>query len=463
MHVVKSHALGGPKPRLGRLALIVQVIAALAFVGSLLHSEGVSLPFTGSGSWSIQAAFSDADGIHTGERIPVLVAGVPEGIVSQVRLQDGAAVATLQLADSVQGVLRSDTTATIEPRSALEDLTVDLTPGSPTAPAARAGMRIAEGRTTPTIPLDRLTAIMDADTRAQVAILLDQLAVGIGGRGGELRAAVAQLAAVVNPARQVTAALARRRILLSSLVGSLARLSQVAESHDQQLATSLAAGADTLSVTSRREGALAQGISSLPGTLTTLDDALNRVRSLADPLAPALSRLDASAVALPGALSALRGAVPTVDGLLGAASALVRDGSGGAQAAAAVFKPLAGTARALTPAIADVAPIVDAVNTDRSGIGVLGARFSGVLSTNDANGPILRGLGTFEAFNPADFGVPNATPAQTVALAAQAVHALTLTCLDGGLVACLVRYLVPGLPGAVRSLATAAVPRQTGR
>ncbi len=463
MHVVKSHALGGPKPRLGRLALIVQVIAALAFVGSLLHSEGVSLPFTGSGSWSIQAAFSDADGIHTGERIPVLVAGVPEGIVSQVRLQDGAAVATLQLADSVQGVLRSDTTATIEPRSALEDLTVDLTPGSPTAPAARAGMRIAEGRTTPTIPLDRLTAIMDADTRAQVAILLDQLAVGIGGRGGELRAAVAQLAAVVNPARQVTGALARRRILLSSLVGSLARLSQVAESHDQQLATSLAAGADTLSVTSRREGALAQGISSLPGTLTTLDDALNRVRSLADPLAPALSRLDASAVALPGALSALRGAVPTVDGLLGAASALVRDGSGGAQAAAAVFKPLAGTARALTPAIADVAPIVDAVNTDRSGIGVLGARFSGVLSTNDANGPILRGLGTFEAFNPADFGVPNATPAQTVALAAQAVHALTLTCLDGGLVACLVRYLVPGLPGAVRSLATAAVPRQTGR
>ena len=460
---MKSHALGGPKPRLGRLALIVQVIAALAFVGSLLHSEGVSLPFTGSGSWSIQAAFSDADGIHTGERIPVLVAGVPEGIVSQVRLQDGAAVATLQLADSVQGVLRSDTTATIEPRSALEDLTVDLTPGSPTAPAARAGMRIAEGRTTPTIPLDRLTAIMDADTRAQVAILLDQLAVGIGGRGGELRAAVAQLAAVVNPARQVTAALARRRILLSSLVGSLARLSQVAESHDQQLATSLAAGADTLSVTSRREGALAQGISSLPGTLTTLDDALNRVRSLADPLAPALSRLDASAVALPGALSALRGAVPTVDGLLGAASALVRDGSGGAQAAAAVFKPLAGTARALTPAIADVAPIVDAVNTDRSGIGVLGARFSGVLSTNDANGPILRGLGTFEAFNPADFGVPNATPAQTVALAAQAVHALTLTCLDGGLVACLVRYLVPGLPGAVRSLATAAVPRQTGR
>jgi virulence factor Mce-like protein len=463
VHVVKSHALGGPKPRLGRLALIVQVIAALAFVGSLLHSEGVSLPFTGSGSWSIQAAFSDADGIHTGERIPVLVAGVPEGIVSQVRLQDGAAVATLQLADSVQGVLRSDTTATIEPRSALEDLTVDLTPGSPTAPAARAGMRIAEGRTTPTIPLDRLTAIMDADTRAQVAILLDQLAVGIGGRGGELRAAVAQLAAVVNPARQVTGALARRRILLSSLVGSLARLSQVAESHDQQLATSLAAGADTLSVTSRREGALAQGISSLPGTLTTLDDALNRVRSLADPLAPALSRLDASAVALPGALSALRGAVPTVDGLLGAASALVRDGSGGAQAAAAVFKPLAGTARALTPAIADVAPIVDAVNTDRSGIGVLGARFSGVLSTNDANGPILRGLGTFEAFNPADFGVPNATPAQTVALAAQAVHALTLTCLDGGLVACLVRYLVPGLPGAVRSLATAAVPRQTGR
>ena len=84
------------------------------------------------------------------------------------------------------------------------------------------------------------------------------------------------------------------------------------------------------------------------------------------------------------------------------------------------------------------------------GIGQLGERFSGVLSTDDANGPVLRGLGTFEPFNPADFGAPGATGARKAALASQAATALTLSCTRGSLVACLARYLVPGLPGSVR-------------
>ena len=71
-----------------------------------------------------------------------------------------------------------------------------------------------------------------------------------------------------------------------------------------------------------------------------------------------------------------------------------------------------------------------------------------MLSTNDANGPILRGLGTFEPFNPADFGFSSSSSRATAA--AQAAKALSLSCLHGELVACLVRYLVPGLPGSVR-------------
>jgi hypothetical protein len=100
--------------------------------------------------------------------------------------------------------------------------------------------------------------------------------------------------------------------------------------------------------------------------------------------------------------------------------------------------------------VARAKPIVDAVNERKEGVGLLGERFSGVLSTNDANGPILRGLGTFEPFNPADVGFPGATGAQRAALAAKAVTALTNECLTDNQLACLVRYLVPGLPGAVR-------------
>src|SRR3954454_24712395 len=131
--------LSGPVPYLGRVAIAAQIIGALGFVWVLLGSEGVRLPFTGSGDWTIQAQFSDVGGIHDGERTPVLMAGVPVGSVSGVRVADGLGVLTLRLGGSARGVVRADATARIEPRSALQDMTVDISPGSPRAPALAPG------------------------------------------------------------------------------------------------------------------------------------------------------------------------------------------------------------------------------------------------------------------------------------------------------------------------------------
>jgi virulence factor Mce-like protein len=437
-------------PRLGPIALVAQLLAALAFVAVLLTAEGVRLPFTGAGDWTIQAVFSDAGGLHSGEATPVLVSGVPSGEVTSVRVKDGLAIVTMRLGPQAHGVLRSDATAAIEPRSALEDMTIDLSPGSAGAPAARTGMRIAAAHTSPTITLDQVVGVMDADTRAQLSVLVDQLARGTGGRAGQLRDAVARLHAVLDPATRLTGALARRRVLLSGLVGSLAHLGQTAEQHDVALARSIGAAQQTLSVTATRQSAIATGVRELPATLTSLNLALERMPALATPLVPTLSELSRTAAALPPALAAIRRLAPTAGTLLSTAAALARDGSPGIRAAASVLGTLAPTAAALTPAIARIEPIVSAINARRSGIAQLGERFSGVLSTNDANGPILRGLGTFEPFNPADFGYPGATGARRAALATEAAKALTITCLHRNLVACLARYLVPGLPGSVR-------------
>jgi hypothetical protein len=181
-----------------------------------------------------------------------------------------------------------------------------------------------------------------------------------------------------------------------------------------------------------------------------VDAALGSLGRLATPLVPTLASLRGTADVLPGALAAIRGATPAASSLLSAAATFARVSGPGLHLAARVMAQLGATATSLTPLIAQAGPIVSAVNSRRDGIGQLGERFSGVLSTNDANGPILRGLGSFEPFNPANFGFPGATGASRVALAAQAASALTLTCLHGGLAACLVRYLVPGLPGSVR-------------
>jgi ABC-type transporter Mla subunit MlaD len=380
----------------------------------------------------------------------VLVAGVPAGIVTGVRVDRGLALVTMRLNASARGVVRTDASALLEPRSALEDMTIDISPGSATAPATAPGARIPVARTSPTTTLDQLTAVLDADTRTQLEILLDQLARGTRGRGGELQAAVGRLHGLLDPASRIAAAVARRRVLLTELVGSLAKLGGAAERHDASLAQALRAGASTLSATAAHESSIASSVRELPPTMASVSGALGGIRTLATPLVPTLARLGATAAALPAALRAVRRATPAFTGLVAAARSFATSSGPALHGAAGVLGALAPTARALTPAIARVGPIVSAVNSRRAGIAQLGERFSGVLSTGDANGPILRGLGSFEQFNPADFGASSAGPAQRAALASKAADALTLSCLHGGMAACLVRYLVPGLPGSVR-------------
>ncbi|MFL5822353.1 MAG: MlaD family protein [Solirubrobacteraceae bacterium] len=442
--------LSGPVPYLGRLAILAQIIGALCFVWFLLSSEGVRLPFTGSGDWTLRAQFSDVGGIHDGERTPVLVAGVPAGAVTDVRVAHGLAVVTIRLNASARGVVKDDATASIEPRSALEDMTVDISPGSAVAPPARPGALIAASHTQPTTTLDRVTSVLDSDTHTQLEILLDQLARGVGGRGGELQSAVTRLDALLDPATRLAGALARRRALLARLVGTVSRLSAAAQRHDVALSRTLRAGAATLAATAHQESGITSAVRRLPSTMGALDHALAGIRSLAGPLIPTLAGLHGTADALPGALRSTRAVVPQASSLLGAVQAFASDSGPGLAAAAGVLRGLAPTAAALTPGISRVRPIVAAVNARRQGIAQLGERFSGVLSTNDSNGPILRGLGSFEPFNPADFGFPSAQGAQRTALATRAAEALRLACLRGGLVACLVRYMVPGLPGSVR-------------
>jgi ABC-type transporter Mla subunit MlaD len=360
------------------------------------------------------------------------------------------AIATLQLDAAARGVVKSDVTAAVEPRSALNDETIDLSPGSASAPAATDGMTIPAARTSGAVALDRITAVIDADTRAQLAVILDQLHEGVGGRAAPLSAALARLGTLVDPATRVATTLAHRRLLLSDFVSELSDLAAVAAHHDGALAHAIASGFATLRTFAGQQHALAGSVRLLPRTTTTLDGALDSVAALAIPLAPALRSLQTTASALPQTLAAAQRITAPAGRLLGAAQALALVGAGPLRSAAALFAQLRVTTAALTPAVAELQPVVAAIDQHRTGIGLLGERFSGVMSTSDANGAVIRGLGTFEPFDPADFGYAHASLVQKETLEAQAARALTLTCRHGGLVACLVRYLVPGLPGAVR-------------
>jgi phospholipid/cholesterol/gamma-HCH transport system substrate-binding protein len=449
---VRGRLHGRPVP-FGRLAIVVQALVALAFVVYLVTSEGVTLPFVTSPRAGVTVLLADAGGLRGRDRSPVTVAGVPEGRVTSVKYRNGLAVVHAEIARSARRKLHADASAEVVPQSALGNLTLDITPGSRAAPPLGKQATITAARTRGPVGIDQVVGVLDADTRAQLTVLLAELHTGLSGRSGALAADLRELEHAVSSGGHLTATLARRRVVLTRLVRNAARVLQTVGVRNRELADAVAGGSKILRVTARRDAALATSVADLPATLAELRRGLRGFTALAPPLRTALARLRPLARSLPAAARSLRRTLPAADTLVADVSALARDGSAPARAAAGVARQLRPVSAGLLAPLRSADTTVAAIDKNKDGIGLLGERFSGIFSTNDAIGPVLRGLGSFEPFDPADFGFGGATGTRLTRVKLGVVEALTATCLHSDPLACLLRYLIPGLPGAVRSVA----------
>jgi len=434
----------GPQPKLGRTVVFLQLLLALAVVGYLLQQQGVKPPLLDD-DVTIRAEFSDASGLAGEDHSPVSIAGVPAGEVSDVDYEDGVAVATLKLDAGMAERIRSDAEVRIVPRSALQDLMVDIDPGSSGNEPLAEGATISAADTSTTVGTDRVVGILDADTRAYAQVLLSELGTALDGRGGELADGMQRLDRLTDAALPIVRTLDERRKLLTGLVDSLDTVFGRLDDRSAQLANGIELGRRTLEVTAGRDSELAELTRQLPGTLATTRTALDRFEGLAGPLRPTLTELLPVAERLPGALSALREFTPQGERLLAAVQDLADRGAPGIASARGALSQLGPLAAGLQQPVADAGTVVDAIDRNKDGIGVLGDRFSGVFSTNDSNGTILRGLGFFEQPDPRNLGFPDTAAGRTQATAA-AAKALTRVCVSENQLACLVRYLVPDLP-----------------
>ena len=439
---------GGLLPRFGRTAIALQALAAAAFVTALLVAV---TPGSGSG-WTLTVELPDAGGLGTNDRARVVVAGVRSGRVDDVVVRGRRAVVTLRLDPDTAGKVRRGATVSIRQRSALNDLEVALTPGAVGAPPLRDGDRVEPADRARPVALDEVLATLDGDTRAYVQVIAAALDRGLGvDSGDELAAVLHRVRPTVDAGARVADLLGPRRALLRRLVTDLDRLLDVTARNGESLSGAIGSARAVAGVAAARGPELERTIAALPATLGDLRTALGDIEDLGRPLQPALAELRPAARQLPAALRALRQTAPPVRALVSELRRLGRDARAPVRDLRRALSALPEAAGGLTSPVGRAGTVVDAIDRHRDGIGLLGERFSGIFSTNDANGPVLRGLGFFEPFDPANFGAPGATGARRAKVAADVVRALTRVCRRDNAVACLVRYRVPGLPGAVRT------------
>lgn len=273
-------------------------LAAAVFV---LTNERLASPF--SDTYTISAEFSAADGLAGGIGQQVQVVGVNVGQVTGVTIDNGAAVAKLQIRRSRLPAVYADATAALSTVTPLGDLEIELTPGHRGSGPLR-HRRITLAQTTAPVPLSDLMSTLDGDTRDYLASLVTSLGQGVGNRGPDLQRMLLALGPTVGQIHSISTALTQRRVQLAQFVHNLARVTQAA-SDDHTLTQIVAAGDQTLRALGRTALPMRQALQALPATLDVTTRTLEHLGPFANALGPTLSALRPAVRRLPEMLSQL--------------------------------------------------------------------------------------------------------------------------------------------------------------
>ncbi|MDX6616006.1 MAG: phospholipid/cholesterol/gamma-HCH transport system substrate-binding protein [Solirubrobacterales bacterium] len=435
---------------LGRTAIVVQIIGAMIFLGYTLAKKDVKLPFSPAG-YQVEIIFPDAKGLDPADGPAAAVAGSPAGKVTQVHYTDGRAAVTVELNSDVKGKIFADASAAIRPASALQNLLVNIDPGSPSAGPLPDHQPIEPQRTSDFVAIDELTSVFDADTQAYLQIVISEAQRALHGRAGELRSSLARLGRLTGTAAPVATALARRRELLTRLVGDLDTILGTLAVRGDQLGTAVDAGSRTLEVTARRSNQLRAAIGQLAPALGEARRSLAATRGVTEPLAPALQRLAPAAHFLSPAAAKLRALVPPTGRFLSQVDALSRDGRLPVDLFLQGTQGLAKKAQDLIPAAKDIGYRADLLDKYKGGAAQFGDVLSGAFSVSDSAGNYGQiDLLKPEALRPENFGLPatamrsqNGSPSRLESLLATA---LERSCQTQSPYACLLRFGIPELP-----------------
>ncbi|WP_205697060.1 MlaD family protein [Conexibacter sp. SYSU D00693] len=386
-------------------AVLGLVLVALAVAGYVTTNQRMTLPswvpLAGDDRVVLRAVLEDGKSLVPGQGQAVTVAGVEVGEVTGVDLERGRARVTMAL-DPDRATLHRDATAVVRPRTGLEDMVVELGVGTPRAGRLPEGATLPLSQTTSGVQVDRVLAMLDADTRARLLAL-----VGAGGRaleGDGARSASATLRRFEPLARDVRAiatALARRRAAVAGVVTRLGRLASTVGERDDDLTTLVSASDEVLAGLARQDRALRASLDALPGALRRSRGALRDLGTLGAQLEPA-------ARALRPAAAGLRPALDAVAPFAKATTPVVRDQlrplAREAQPAVRTARPAARALASATPDLHSAGRVLeelfDTLAGDPAGedpaplhwLAWGGHLAASLVGTQDAHGPVRRGL-----------------------------------------------------------------------
>jgi phospholipid/cholesterol/gamma-HCH transport system substrate-binding protein len=288
------------------VAIIVLLVLSVVVAGYILNHERLRFPFIQSSPYTLNAQFSTGQALTPGQGQAVTISGVQVGQVGNVTLKNGVADVALQIDAKYQHDIHTDATALTRPRTGLQDMFIELNPGSKSSPLAKPGFTIPVSNTNPEVNVDEILSSLDGDTRSYLDLLINGAGQGLSGKGGdELAQVMERFEPTHRDLARVNGAVAVRGRDLQQLVNSLQRLNTALSTNQAHIVSLVDASNTVFRAFASQDANVSRAIADLPGTLQQTTQTLARVQAFANLLGPTAHDLLPAAHALPAANAAL--------------------------------------------------------------------------------------------------------------------------------------------------------------
>jgi phospholipid/cholesterol/gamma-HCH transport system substrate-binding protein len=290
------------------------VLAGLFSLFVILASQGANLPgwvpLLGSDRFELKAEFSSAQAVTPGQGQSVDISGIKVGEVTGVTLEDGHAVVSMKVDNKYAPLIHSNASMLLRPKTGLNDMVVEVDPGTTSSPRMKEGSTVPLASTQPQVNPDEILASLDADTQAFLKLLLGNGAEALDpakGRDVKLSNALRRLEPFSRDIARITGSLAVRRENIRRAIHNFSLLSQQLGEKDQDVTAFVDSSNAALAAFAHQEASIRGALRELPATLRETKGALGSANSFALNATPALRDLIPGAAATKPALIALRG------------------------------------------------------------------------------------------------------------------------------------------------------------
>lgn len=383
-------------PGLGRDVAVITAVLGFCSVFGLVYVSRQNVIWPWEDRYVVVAEFAEAPAVSPGNGQEVRVAGVPVGQITSASVTpEGFARLELSIDPDKLDTIYENASMLMRPKNPLNDMYIEVSPGGPPAAPVEDGGTIRATSTAAPVQVDAVLQHLDVRERRALGALFAEADVAMARASDTLPGGIGAVDGTLQDLQPVVTALQERRDAIRELVATLGAVAAAVGEDDARLGRLADDAARTLAVLEAQDPALEATLSELPGLTRTLDGALSSVDGLVGEVNPVLDSVERSADEMISAFERLGPTLERLGGTVDQARPVVT----AARPLLADLRPLVTDAGAALGDLASFTPRLDPVTASvvdyLPDLQAFVYNTSSVTSTEDANGPILRGLFQF--------------------------------------------------------------------